>query len=195
MKNLENYCINDYYFNNSLKEKKQELEKWIDKTKKEIELLKSIKIVTKKDWSEFKNFLQNFQLNWKISFRWFPFEDEIQISNYPIEVDIDYISYDKEIVENIRKIDPARIYSHSWKKDFIIFNVKEFYNEIQKKIEYLEKYLNKLEKRLDNFDNDLEKIIDPLNNLLKHLSSIKNNWYENYDFKEIIENTIKHYYK
>lgn len=40
---------NDYYFNSIVKQKKDEIVKYIDKTKKEIELLKSIKIVTKKD--------------------------------------------------------------------------------------------------------------------------------------------------
>lgn len=188
------YCEKDYYFINTVKEKKQELEKRIEKTKKEIELLKSVKIVTKKDWSEFKNFLQNFSCDWKIYKREYPFEDQVTISNYPIEIDIKFTCNDKDIVEKIRKDNPERVYSHSRRKDFIIFTVKEFYEEIQKEIERLENYLNKLEKRFNNFDNDLNKIIDPLENLLNTLIEIKSNWYENYDFKEIVEKTVKHFY-
>ena len=40
---------NDYHFQSIVKEKKQNLIDSIEKTKKEIELLKSVKIVTKKD--------------------------------------------------------------------------------------------------------------------------------------------------
>ena len=40
---------NDYYFTSIVKQKKEQIINSIDRTKKEIELLKSIKIVTKKD--------------------------------------------------------------------------------------------------------------------------------------------------
>lgn len=50
MKNLKTFNPStDYYFNQIVKEKKENLNHYIEKTKKEIELLQSIKIVTKKD--------------------------------------------------------------------------------------------------------------------------------------------------
>jgi hypothetical protein len=50
MKNLKTFDpSNDYYFNQIVKEKKESLNHYIEKTKKEIELLESVKIVYKKD--------------------------------------------------------------------------------------------------------------------------------------------------
>ena len=186
---------NDYHFQSIVKEKKQNLIDSIEKTKKEIELLKSVKIVTKKDWSEFKNFLQNFQCNWKIYNKSYPFEDRINISNYPIEIDIKNKSYDNDLIEEIRKNDPNRIYSHSYKKDYIIFTVKEFYDQIQKTIENRQKRLKQYEKELKNFDNDLEeskKILNQVYDLFIKLDNRQDNWY--YNQKEILEKTIKSMY-
>lgn len=50
MKNLKTFDPStDYYFNQIVKEKKENLNHYIEKTKKEIELLESVKIVYKKD--------------------------------------------------------------------------------------------------------------------------------------------------
>ena len=49
MKTAKTFNENDYHFQSIVKEKKQNLIDSIEKTKKEIELLKSVKIVTKKD--------------------------------------------------------------------------------------------------------------------------------------------------
>lgn len=183
---------NDYYFNSIVKEKKDWIIKSIEKTKKEIELLKSVKIVTKKDWSEFKNFLQNFQCDWKIYIRSYPFSDQIEISNYPIEIDIYRYSNDPEF---LKTIDQSRIIKESFIKDYVYYNVSEFYNEIQKTIEIRQKRLEKYQKELENFDNDLKttiKILENIYNQFNELNEKIDNWY--YTQKEILENTIKHFY-
>lgn len=183
---------NDYHFQSIVKEKKQELEKWIDKTKKEIELLKSVKIVTKKDWSEFKNFLQNFQCNWKIYNKSYPFEDWINISNYPIEIDIHKYSNDPEF---LKTVDQSRIIKESCIKDHVYYNVKEFYNEIQKTIKNRQKRLDQYENELKNFDNDIKeskKILNQVYDLFIKLDNRQDHWY--YNQKEILEKTIKSMY-
>lgn len=186
---------NDYYFNSIVKQKKEELIKYIDKTKKEIELLKSIKIVTKKDWSEFQNFVKNFNfdwIDWKIYIRSYPFDKAIRISNYPIEIDIYRYSNDPEF---LKTIDQSRIIKESCIKDYVYFNVKEFYNEIKKTIEIRQKRLDKYQKELENFDNDLKQTIEILKNIYDQFNELNqkiNNWY--YTQKEILEYTIKNFY-
>lgn len=193
MKNLKTFDPStDYYFNQIVKEKKENLNHYIEKTKKEIELLKSIKIVTKKDWSEFQNFIKNFQLDWKMYIRSYPFENQIRICNYPIEIDIYRYSNDKEFLENI---DQSRIIKESYIKDYAYFTVTEFYNEIQKTIEIRKNRLEKYEKELENFDSDLKESIEILKNvydLFNKLDSRLENSY--YDQKDILEKTIKNFY-
>ena len=193
MKNLKTFDpSNDYYFNQIVKEKKENLNHYIEKTKKEIELLESVKIVYKKDWSEFQNFIKNFQLDWKMYIRSYPFEDQIRICNYPIEIDIYRYSNDKEFLENI---DQSRIIKESCIKDYAYFTVKEFYNEIQKTIEIRKNRLEKYQKELENFDSDLKVTIEILKNVYdlfnKLDQKIENSYY---DQKEILEKTIKNFY-
>lgn len=186
---------NDYYFNSIVKQKKEELIKYIDKTKKEIELLKSVKIVTKKDWSEFQNFVKNFNfdwIDWKIYIRSYPFDHEIRIMNYPIEIDIYRYSNDPEF---LKTIDQSRIIKGWIVKDYAFYTVKEFYNEIQKTIEIREKRLEKYQKELENFDNDLKATIEILKNVYDQFNELNNkidHWY--YTQKEILEYTIKNFY-
>ena len=186
---------NDYYFNSIVKQKKEQIINSIDRTKKEIELLKSIKIVTKKDWSEFQNFVKNFKfdwIDWKIYIRSYPFSDQIEISNYPIEIDIYRYSNDPEF---LKTIDQSRIIKESYIKDYAYYNVHEFYNEIQKTIEIRQKRLEKYQKELENFDNDLKQTIEILKKIYDQFNELNNkidHWY--YAQKEILENTIKHFY-
>lgn len=193
MKNLKTFDPStDYYFNQIVKEKKENLNHYIEKTKKEIELLESVKIVTKKDWSEFQNFIKNFQLDWKMYIRSYPFENQIRISNYPVEIDIYRYSNDKEFLENI---DQSRIIKESCIKDYAYFTVTEFYNEIQKTIEIRKNRLEKYQKELENFDSDLKVTIEILKNvydLFNKLDQKIGNSY--YDQKEILEKTIKNFY-
>ena len=124
--------------------------------------------------------------------RSYPFENEIRISNYPIEIDIYRYSNDKDFLENI---DQSRIIKESCIKDYAFFTVKEFYNEIQKTIEIRKNRLEKYEKELENFDSDLKESIEILKNvydLFNKLDSRLENSY--YDQKSILENTIKHFY-
>lgn len=193
MKNLKTFDPStDYYFNQIVKEKKENLNHYIEKTKKEIELLESVKIVTKKDWSEFQNFIKNFQLDWKMYIRSYPFENQIRISNYPIEIDIYRYSNDKEFLENI---DQSRIIKESCIKDYAYFTVTEFYNEIQKTIEIRKNRLEKYQKELESFDSDLKVTIEILKNVYdlfnKLDQKIENSYY---DQKEILEKTIKNFY-
>ncbi len=186
---------NDYYFNSIVKQKKEQIVNSIDRTKKEIELLKSIKIVTKKDWSEFQNFVKNFNfdwIDWKIYIRSYPFDDEIRISNYPIEIDIYRLSHDPEF---LKSIDQSRIINGWVIKDYAYYNVHEFYNEIQKRIENRQKRLEKYENELKDFDNDLKVTIEILKKIYDQFNELNqkmDNWY--YTQKEILENTIKHFY-
>ena len=186
---------NDYYFNSIVKQKKEQIINSIDRTKKEIELLKSIKIVTKKDWSEFQNFVKNFNfdwIDWKIYIRAYPFDDEIRISNYPIEIDIYRLSHDPEF---LKSIDQSRIINGWVIKDYAYFTVKEFYNEIQKTIENRQKRLEKYENELKDFDNDLKVTIEILKKIYDQFNELNekiDHWY--YSQKEILENTIKHFY-
>ena len=186
---------NDYYFSSIVKQKKEQIINSIDRTKKEIELLKSIKIVTKKDWSEFQNFVKNFKfdwIDWKIYIRSYPFDHEIRIMNYPIEIDIYRYSNDPEF---LKTIDQSRIIKGWIIKDYVYYTVKEFYNEIQKTIEIREKRLEKYQKELENFDNDLKATIESLKNIYDQFNKLNNkidHWY--YTQKEILENTIKHFY-
>ena len=115
--------------------------------------------------------------------------------DYPIEIDIYFTCHDKEIVEEIRKIDPSRVYSHSYMKDYIVYNVKEFYEKIQNTIENRQKWLNQYENELKNFDKDLEeskKILNQVYNLFNKLNENLDHGY--YNQKEILENTIKFMY-
>lgn len=186
---------NDYYFNSIVKQKKDEIVKYIDKTKKEIELLRSIKIVTKKDWSEFQNFVKNFKfdwIDWKMYIRSYPFSDQIEISNYPIEIDIYRYSNDPEF---LKTIDQSRIIKESCIKDYVYYNVKEFYNEIQKTIKNRQKRLDQYENELKNFDNDIKeskKILNQVYDLFIKLDNRQDHWY--YNQKEILEKTIKSMY-
>ena len=198
MKTIKFNPENDYYFNSIVKQKKEEIIKYIDKTKKEIELLKSIKIVTKKDWSEFQNFVKNFKfdwIDWKIYIRSYPFDREIRIMNYPIEIDIYRYSNDPEF---LKTIDQSRIIKGWIIKDYAFYTVKEFYNEIQKTIEIREKRLEQYQNELENFDNDLKATIENLKNIYDQFNELyqkfdqRRYWY--YTQQEILEYTIKHFY-
>jgi len=196
MKNTKTFNPeNDYYFNSIVKQKKDEIVKYIDKTKKEIELLRSIKIVSKKDWSEFQNFVKNFKfdwIDWSMIIRSYPFSEQIRISNYPIEIDIYRYSNDPEF---LKTVDQSRIIKESCIKDYVYYNVKEFYNEIQKTIEIRQKRLEKYQKELENFDNDLKTTIEILKKIYDQFNELNqkmDHWY--YTQKEILENTIKHFY-
>ena len=124
--------------------------------------------------------------------RSYPFENQIRICNYPIEIDIYRYSNDKEFLENI---DQSRIIKETCIKDYAYFTVTEFYNEIQKTIEIRKNRLEKYEKELENFDSDLKITIEILKNVYdlfnKLDQKIENSYY---DQKEILEKTIKNFY-
>lgn len=188
MKTLENYSKNDYYFKNSLEKEKNDLLYYVESTKKKIEILKSIKRIYKKDWSNFQNFLKNFELkDWYI---YYEYNDIVFSKNWE-KVYLNRYSIDKDFIENIRKIDPNRILKLSYSIEKVEFNENEIEIEIKKEIEKLSQYLVKYEKQLKNFDKNCDKLSKKLDQFLEFLSTL-----DNYsDFRDIASDTIKHFYK
>ena len=103
--------------------------------------------------------------------RSYPFSDQIKISNYPIEIDIYRYSNDPEF---LKTIDQSRIIKESCIKDYVYYNVKEFYNEIQKTIENRQKRLDHYQKELENFDNDLKTTIEILKKIYDQFNELNN---------------------
>lgn len=187
MKNLENYSKNDYYFKRTLEKEKNDLLWYIDSCKKRIDILKSIKRIHKKDWSNFQNFLKNFELkDWSI---YYDYNDIVFSRNWE-KAYIHRYSIDKDFIENIRKIDPKRIIKLAYELEKIEYNENEIEIEIQKSIKKEKQYLEKLEKQLKNFDKNIDKLSKKLDQFLIFLSSLDN--YSN--FKNICKETIEHFY-
>jgi hypothetical protein len=103
--------------------------------------------------------------------RSYPFDNQIRIYNYPIEIDIYRYSNDPEF---LKTVDQSRIIKESCIKDYVYYNVKEFYNEIQKTIEIRQKRLEKYENELKNFDNDLKQTIEILKKIYDQFNELNN---------------------
>ena len=195
----KDYLKNDYYFNNQIEKTKKELQDFLISYKNELEILKSIKRVKKKDWSDFQNFLKNFSImDWiKMYYDDLWYKEDIKISwyinNRYEKIYLNTYSIDENFVKEIEKSDPTRVIKNTRRKDHVYYNVDEFMQEISKKIDRIEKHIKELEKTLENIDQKIEKLEKLLDPLLDFIWNSED-WNIARYLKEISEITIKNFY-
>lgn len=184
---------------NYFKSNCQDLLKKLDNQKldyeKQLKALQSIKKVYKKDWKEFSSFMKNFEI-WKdYSFykKSYPFNDYYYIRYWSWK-ELSFISYtvDKDFIEKIEKEDPTRIVKQEYLKDKVYFNPSELFNNIQDRIEYIKIQLKKTDNFIKNFDKICNWLEKKLNSCLEYLDNFD---FEYYDLRDLIENTVKTYFK
>ena len=184
---------------NYFKSNCQDLLKKLDNQKldyeKQLKALQSIKKVYKKDWKEFSSFMKNFEI-WKdYSFykKDYPFNDYYYVYYWNWK-EISFINYttDKEFLEKIEKENPDRIIKQEYLKDKVLFNPNELFNNIQARIEYIKSQLEKTNNFIKNFDKICNWLEKKLNSCLEYLDNFD---FEYYDLRDLIENTVKTYFK
>lgn len=157
----------------------------------ELEGLRKIKRVYKKDWQPFANFLKNFDWGEDVHFYyeslWY-----IKIRYKGEYVSIKQDTIDKDFVEKIEKTNPERVIKESYSYPRVIFNVAEFYEEIQKMIGYKQKNLETVSRAIDNFEKITEELYKRIKGVMDYLDTLGDKYY---DFREIASETLKHYYK
>ena len=183
----------NYYFTEAVKKEKQNLIDCVEETKNRIQLLKSIKRVYKKDWSNFQNFLKNFTSDLPNFDIYYSYSD-IKIRSYPTEAYIrryrikDY--WKDPYFEKIEKEDPRRIIRSYWLMDKIEYTIDEIMENIKIQIEKEEKYLKENETELQNYDKNVEKLQEKLEDLEKFFIPL-GDWY--YKMKTIAKEFLQWY--
>lgn len=172
--------------------KQQTLDKLIearDTAKKQLELLKSIKRVYKKDWTEFQNLLKNFSSDlWEFRIYYW---DMLYFEHYPIKVPLKMyynLRYESDKREKYEKEAPERIVKEPCIVDRVFLNANELREEIQDRVLYYENYLKEQNENVKNFEkmyNKIEKVywklIDTINEANKTAQ---------YEYKDMIKTCL-----
>ena len=176
----KDYLKNDYYFNNEVEKSKKQINWYLTSYKNQIEMLKTVKKVHKKDWSDFQNFLKNFTYADWLKMYYYDLvweKDEIILSWYMNnEYEKIYLytyTSDEDFIEKIEKSDPWRIVKPSCYKDRVYYTVEEFMQQIQDRIEKYTKNVEELEKTLENYDKNIEKLESLLDPLLQFIWNVE----------------------
>ena len=172
----------DFYKDETLKKLKNDLNYY----KIQVEWLKKIKRKTKKNWTNFQNFLQNFEC-WEGVGIWYWILEYVKIYYQGEHVEIQQYTIDEEFIKNV---DSSRVVHETYLKDRVYYTPDEFMEQIKKQIERREEAINELESSIDNFEDttkQLEAMLEPIWEFITKLPS------QNYKFKELASKSIEHY--
>ncbi len=148
-----------------LDQAKVELQEYILKLKAELQALKSIEIVTKKDGTEFANLLKNFKVN----------NEDARLS---LE--------DKEITLWFRT-ETSKFYRfifYTYNKDFSNKTIAEIKNDFDKKANYIQSNLTEAEKEFSEWDIKAKQVEDIYE---RFINEIKNTEASTYITKTMID--------
>lgn len=172
-------------------ETKKECEQNLKNYQIQLEMLESIKRKTKKDWTNFQNFTQNFESTLWINFKLWMRGDYYDLYYQGQSIEIINYTTDENIIKEIEKKEPERIIKQSYLKDRLKYNVEEFLEKIEREKERRKKIINEYILFLENYEkitNEIENILEPV------LWYIKNAPREKYKIKWLIEKTIWTFY-
>lgn len=171
----------------------KQLVSYKETTEKQLAILKSIKRVKKKDWTDFQDFLRNFQV-WIGSIKLQNYRltgHSYEIWNYETSVDIDAF-YNLHHNENLRKKfeteAPERIVHEFWLVDHVIMTVDEFEQAIKDKISMYEEHLKKEIEAIEQFESDFLKISTVFDELVKAINSCNEG--SQYQIRNAIEKAL-----
>lgn len=185
-----------YYYNKVKQEKLAELQDYIQSCIDKINILDSVKRIHKKDWSDFQNFLKNFETPDKV-YIWYEYS-RITIYSYidwkKREIMINKYTCDKDEIENYRKTSPDRIISELYCKDSVYYTPDEIMLQIEKSKNQIKENLKKYQSILWDFENTCETLLKKLDPLLDFLQELKSKNDSCYEFKEIAIETLKSFY-
>lgn len=163
----------------------------LEQRKVEIEWLKLIKRVQKKDWTDFQSFLKNFDYPDSVGMG-YDMLDYIKIWHNWEHVDIQRYTVDDEFVKKVAETNPERVVRSPCLRDRVFYTPSEFYDEIQFQIKWREESVEELETTLKNFDKTCDELFNKLEWVLSFISSIDS---KAYYFKEIVAKTVEHFTK
>lgn len=159
-------------------------------TEKQLELLKSVKRVRKKDWTDFQSLWKNFACDlW--TFRQQSYSDCVYLENYETSVYIKTyynLNNEKELKEKYEKEAPERIVKEYWLVDRVFLNADEIWGEIQDKIVYYENYLKTKKEAVKNFEKVYWKIEKAYWELVKAVTEAGED--TEYTFQQMIKEAL-----
>ena len=183
----------DFYKNERLKE----LLEYKTSYEKQLHALKSIKRETKKNGSDFQNFLKNFSSS----------DPDVKIQRgglsglrgayitfwYKWErIDLENSTIREDFITEIEKKDPKRVIKESYLKPYVYYTPTEFFNTIQEAIEKMTEKLKKINTEINSFEEETDKLFEKMIPLLEFLKD--NEKVSNYTLRQITRDTFKHYY-
>ncbi len=148
-----------------LDQAKVELQEYILKLKAELQALKSIEIVTKKDGTEFANLLKNFKVN----------NEDARLSLEDKEITLHYATETRKF---------HRFIFYTYNKDFSNKSISEIKNDFDKKADYIQSNLTEAEKELLEWDIKAKQVEDIYE---RFINEIKNTEASTYITKTMID--------
>ena len=160
----------EYYKANAIKKLQADLQTF----EAEIEILKQVKRVYKKDGTDFQNFLKNFDC-WEQVKMYYEWDDCIKLYSWMSwscqSVSLWYIKSHKDFVEEIRKTQPERIIKSDWKVDRVKLTPSEFMEEVKDWIERRQKRVEFIKNTIENSDWLFKDLIEKLEAVNKTLEA------------------------
>ncbi len=122
-----------------LDQAKVELQEYILKLKAELQALKSIEIVTKKDGTEFANLLKNFKVN----------NEDARLSLEDKEITLHYATETRKF---------HRFIFYTYNKDFSNKSISEIKTDFDKRSEQVQSYLSNAERKFSEWDIKVKEV-------------------------------------
>ena len=188
---MENYKTKLVWrLTHNAEEKKKEILHSVETYTKCLEILKGIKRVKKKDGTDFKDTIKNFEMPEGARMYWelVVFTNELRISAYPEKIYLDGYETDPAKVEAKKQKDPRSICGGGFLKEWYYKDADEIEEEIKETIVKYENRLNEAKNNAKKWDKEvkqLAKLTEKIGDFLDNIES-KNH----YKLCDILEHAL-----
>lgn len=188
---MENYKTKLVWrLTNNAEEKKKEILHSVESYTKCLEVLKGIKRIKKKDGTDFKDTIKNFEMPEGARMYWelVVFTNELRISAYPEKIYLDGYETDPAKVEAKKQKDPRSIFWGGYIREGYYKDADEIEEEIKATILKYESRLNEAKNNAKKWDKEvkqLAKITEKIGDFLDNIES-KNH----YKLCDILEHAL-----